>query len=96
MFVFVWILDWYIFQCRTKEENRPSVVVAIVVGVCVIGTVVPAGVIIGTKPIVVVIGIVGLGVVEASRYILKFNSEMLDYHKTKQVFTCKYILKFFK
>lgn len=93
MFVFVWILDWYIFQFRTREENRPSVVVAIVVGVCVIGTVVPAGVI---KPIVVVIGVVGLGVVEASRYILKFNSQMLDYHKTKQVFTCKYILKFFK
>lgn len=68
-------------------------VVAIVVGVCVIGTVVPAGVIIVTKPIVVVIGVVGLGVVEASRYILKFN---LDYHKIKQVFTCKYILKFFK
>lgn len=44
-------------------------VVAIVVGVCVIGTVVPAGVIIDTKPIVVVIGVVGLGVVEASRYI---------------------------
>lgn len=67
-------------------------VVAIVVGVCVIGTVVPAGVIIDTKPIVVVIGVVGLGVVEASR----FNSQMLDYHKIKQVFTCKYILKFFK
>lgn len=71
-------------------------VVAIVVGVCVIGTVVPAGVIIVTKPIVVVIGVVGLGVVEASRYILKFNAQMLDYHKIKQVFTCKYILKFFK
>lgn len=71
-------------------------VVAIVVGVCVIGTVVPAGVIIVTKPIVVVIGVVGLGVVEANRYILKFNSQMLDYHKTKQVFTCKYILKFLK
>lgn len=71
-------------------------VVAIVVGVCVIGTVVPAGVIIVTKPIVVVIGVVGLGVVEASRYILKFNSQMLDYQKIKQVFTCKYILKFFK
>lgn len=71
-------------------------VVAIVVGVCVIGTVVPAGVIICTKPIVVAIGVVGLGVVEASRYILKFNSQMLDYQKIKQVFTCKYILKFFK
>lgn len=44
-------------------------VVAIVVYVCVIGTVVPAGVIIGTKPIVVVIGVVGLGVVEASKNI---------------------------
>lgn len=71
-------------------------VVAIVVGVCVIGTVVPAGVILGTKPIVVVIGVVGLGVVEASRYILKFNSQMMYYHKIKQVFTCKYILKYFK
>lgn len=42
-------------------------VVAIVVGVCVVNTVVPAGVIIGTKPIVVVIGVVGFGVVKASK-----------------------------
>lgn len=44
-------------------------VVAIVVGVCVVDTVtvVPAGVIIGTKPIDVVIGVVGFGVVKASK-----------------------------
>lgn len=40
-------------------------VVAIVVDV--IGTVFPAGVIIGTKPIAVVIGVVGFGVVKASK-----------------------------
>lgn len=39
-------------------------------GVCVIGIVVLVGVI---KLIVVVIGVVGFGVVEVSRYIFKFN-----------------------
>lgn len=58
-------------------------VVVIVVGVCVIGIVVLVGVIIGIKLIVVVIGVVGFGVVEVSRYIFKFNLEMLDYYKMK-------------
>lgn len=42
-------------------------------GVCVIGIVVLVGVIICIKLIVVVIGVVGFGEVEVSRYIFKFN-----------------------